>query len=63
MSIDHNPYFPLLASDQADVINLFLQLMSEGDRVVGASEITANQPVDWRTDSDGFLFPGDPFDI
>jgi len=63
MSIHPNPSFPLLASDQNDVIKIFLQLMSDGDRVGGATEVTTNQRVVWRTDSDGFLFPADPFDI
>lgn len=63
MSIHPNPSFPLSASDQTDVIKIFLQLMSEGDRVEDASEVTTNQQIIWRDDSGDSLNLGDPFDI
>jgi hypothetical protein len=63
MSIQPNSNFPLLASDQADVIQIFLELMIERDRAGHASEATTNQPVGPRNDSDGSLFPSDPSDL
>jgi hypothetical protein len=63
MSIHPNPSFPLSAGDQADVIKLFLQLMSEADRSASAVELSTDTLVDWRNLSNDALFPYDPFDI
>ncbi|MGA3049250.1 MAG: hypothetical protein ABSD67_21645 [Terracidiphilus sp.] len=63
MTIQPNSNFPLLASDQADVIQIFLELMIERDRAGQAPEVTTNQPVGRRNDSDNSLFPRDPFDL
>ena len=59
MSIHPNSNFPLLASDQADVIQIFLELMIDGDRAGHASEATTDQPVGPRNDSSDSWFPGD----
>jgi hypothetical protein len=55
MSILPSSSFPLLASDQADVIKIFLELMSERVRAGCASEVNSNQPV--GHDLSGSLFP------
>ena len=45
--------FPLLASDQADVIRIFLELMRESNHVGRVSEATTtNKPLGPRRDSD-----------
>jgi hypothetical protein len=62
MSIHPSSSFPLLASDQADVIQIFLELMLDGDRAGRGSEVTTNQPMGPRDDSNGSLFPDEPFD-
>jgi len=62
MSIHPNASFPLLASDQADVIRLFLELMSEGDRAERASKVTSNQPVGPGNDSSNPWFPRELFE-
>ncbi len=53
------PSFPLLASDQADVIRIFLELMRNGDRIGHASEVTVNKPLELRNDSGHSWFPGE----
>jgi hypothetical protein len=45
------------------VIRLFLELMKEGDRVERALEVTTNQPIGTRDDSNDSVFPSDPFDL
>jgi hypothetical protein len=53
MSIHPNSSFPLLASDQADVIRIFLELMSEGDHAGRVSKTTTTKkPLGPRSDSD-----------
>jgi len=51
MSIHPDTSFPLLASDQADVIRIFLDLMSQGDRTGVASDVTSNSQPGPRNDS------------
>jgi hypothetical protein len=47
-----NSSFPLLESDQAEVIRIFLELMCEGHRNEGVSEaITTKKPLEARRDS------------
>jgi hypothetical protein len=43
MSIQPISNFPLLASDQADVIRIFLELMREGDHAGRVPEATTNK--------------------
>jgi hypothetical protein len=51
MSIHPNSSFPLLASDQADVIRIFLELMREGDHAERVPEATTNKkPLGPRTE-------------
>ena len=57
MAIHPDSHFPILVSDQADVIRIFLELMSEGDRTARASEVTTDQPVGPRNDSNYSRFP------
>jgi hypothetical protein len=63
MSIDPKSNFPLLASDQAEVIRIFLELMSEGDRAERVSNVKTNQSVGPHNDSNGLLPPGEPSDL
>jgi hypothetical protein len=44
MAIYSNPSFPILASDQADVIRLFIDLMRDANRVSSAPQIGSHQP-------------------
>jgi hypothetical protein len=62
MAIHPDSNFPLLASDQSDVIRIFLDLMKESDLAGCAPEFTTNQPVGLRDDSSGSWLPGEPFD-
>ncbi len=57
MSIHPNSSVPLLPSDQADVIRIFLELMSTGDRT------TTEEPVGPRNDSSDSWYPGEPSDL
>jgi hypothetical protein len=50
--------FPLRASDQADVIRIFLDLMIENERAERAPEVTANQPVAPRNGYDNPWYAG-----
>jgi hypothetical protein len=63
MSIHPNPSFPLLASDQADVIRIFLELLSERERAARASEVAASQPLGPRNDSNDLWLPRQPPDL
>lgn len=54
-----HPNIPLRASDQAEVIQIFLDLMIEADRAGRSSETTSNQPVGPRDDSHDGWFPSD----
>ncbi len=54
--------FPLLASDQADVIRIYLELMHERDRSGNPSEVTEDQPLGPPKGSDYSWFPGQTFD-
>lgn len=48
-----NSNFPLLASDQADVIRIFLELMRESNHAGRVSEpTTTNKPLGPRSDSE-----------
>ena len=58
MSIHPDSSFPLLAGDQADVIRIFLDLMSKGDRSRAPSEVTSHQSVGARKDPNDSSFPG-----
>jgi len=62
MAIHPDSNFPLLASDQSDVIRIFLELMKESDHAGRAPEFTTNQPVGPRNDSSGSWLPGEPLD-
>jgi hypothetical protein len=55
MSIHPSPSFPLLPSDQADVIKIFLDLMQEHAH----EDSVLLTPQDGSGDS---FFPGDAFD-
>lgn len=45
MSMHPIPSFPLLASDQADVIRIYLELMSARESAAHAAGIPTDQPV------------------
>jgi hypothetical protein len=52
MAIDPNSSFPLLASDQADIIRMFLDLMIDSNRAGRVSEVRATkEPLEPRDDS------------
>jgi len=52
MSIHPDSSFPLLASDQADVIHMFLELMEEASHSGTVSEVTTtNDPLGPGNDS------------
>ncbi len=57
MSNQPNSSFPLLASDQAEVIQIFLELMSEGDRAASAPEVKSDRIVGPRDGSGASWFP------
>jgi len=63
MSILPNSSFPLLASDQADVIEIFYQLMSKNVRFVDGSEVATTQGFGFSSGSHGLLFPDEPSDL
>jgi len=52
--------FPLLPSDQADVIQIFLELMQEGDRAERASQAASSEPLKPCNDFDPLWFLGQP---
>ena len=53
MEIDSNSEFPLLATDQADVIRIFLELVSENQKRSGRiSEIATDKPRGPHNESD-----------
>jgi hypothetical protein len=54
--------FPLLASDQADVIRIYLELMQERARAGSASDVKEDQPLGSPDASDPSWFPGQTFD-
>jgi hypothetical protein len=54
--------FPLLASDQADVIRIYLELMDERARVGSPSEVTKDQSLGPDNAADHSWFPGQTFD-
>ena len=62
MSIHPDSNFPLLAGDQAEVIQIFLELMIHGDRAGRAPEATTDQPVGPLNDSSDSWVPGAPSD-
>lgn len=57
MSIDPIANFPLRASDQADIIEFFLDLMRNA-----GSELAANHPAEPRQDTRAPWSPGEPSD-
>jgi len=63
MAIHPNPSFPLLPSDQADVIRIFLQLMRERYPSSKVPEVAANHPSVSRNGSNRPWFPGDLPDL
>jgi hypothetical protein len=64
MEINLNSSFPLLAADQADVIRIFLELMSEGDRNGHVREVRkTNQSLEPRNSPEDSLFPNEPLDL
>lgn len=58
MSIQPISDFPLLPSDQADVIEIFLDLMRNAE-----PDATANQPVEPRSNASGLWPQGDLPDL
>ena len=63
MSIRPNPSFPLLASDQEEVIGIFLGLMKDRDRPEREPEPTnILEPHGKSNKSEDSFFPGDAFD-
>ena len=52
MSIHPSASFPLLASDQSDVIRIFLDLMCENGRAGAEQEAAANKAHAPHNDSD-----------
>jgi hypothetical protein len=58
MAIYSGSGFPLLPSDQADVIRIFLELMRERDRAGRAPEVTANHSLGPRNGPDEPWLPG-----
>lgn len=64
MPIQPNSSFPLLASDQADVIRIFLELMAEGNHAERVSDERAtNNPLEPRNDSNDSCFPREQLDL
>jgi hypothetical protein len=64
METHPNSYFPLLASDQADVIRIFLDLMCEDKHAERVQEAkTTNVPWEprWEFNESGFL--GESLDL
>ena len=57
MKIYPDSSFPLSASDQADVIRLFQELMSVNGPAGHSSDAATNQSVAPRKDSNGSRFP------
>jgi hypothetical protein len=63
MFIRPDASFPLLASDQADVIRIFLELMSKGEGAGRAPDATKNDTVDSRNDCDDSPIPRELLDF
>jgi hypothetical protein len=64
MASQPNSYFPLLASDQADVIRIYLELMGEGNHAERVSDVrTTNAPLEPRNDSNNSCFPSELLDL
>lgn len=64
MEINLNSSFPLVAADQADVIRIFLELMSEGDRNGHVREVRkTNQSLEPRNSPEDSHFPNEPLDL
>jgi hypothetical protein len=64
METNPNPYFPLLASDQADIIRIFLDLMCENkhaEPVHEAKTTTVSWEPRWDFNESGFL--GESIDL
>lgn len=62
MSIDPIANFPLRASDQADIIEIFLDLMRQSGPASAASELAGNRPIQPRPDSGAPWSPSEPPD-
>lgn len=60
---NHSFNFPLLASDQADVIRIYLDLMIERDRVGHGTEVAANHTIGQHINTGGTLFPSELPDL
>ncbi len=64
MATNFSSGFPLLVSDQADVIRIFLDLMCAGDRDGHKSNVTANHDLFGpRNGSDPFSLGAAPMDL
>lgn len=63
MSIHPSSSFPVLVRDQAEVIQIFLQLMRDGDLAGRGSKVTTSQPIGPRDDPNGSLFSNEPPDL
>jgi hypothetical protein len=64
MTIYPDPTFPLPVSDQADVIELFLELMGEDSRAGRVSEVrTTMEPIEQRRNFDDLFFPNEPLEL
>lgn len=53
MAMHPDSSFPLLASDQAEVIRIFLELMRERERVEHSSQVVSHKPPAARSESRG----------
>lgn len=62
MAIHPDSSFPVLAGDQIDVIEIFLELMSARERADRTPEVTTNQAVGSGSDSKDSWFPSEPLD-
>jgi hypothetical protein len=63
MAIQPNPNFPLLESDQADVIRIFLELIEERSRPAHGLEVkTVTKALESRNNSDDSRPPSELFD-
>ena len=58
-----HPNFPLRASDQADVMRIYLDLMIERERAASAPTSMIKQPVGPRNDSHHMQFPQELLDL
>lgn len=63
MSIHPSSNFPLLVRDQAEVIQIFLQLMSDHVQSRHLPEPATLQGFGFSSESHALLFPDEPSDL